>query len=167
MGRVRKRNRTCIGLDPGQNLGYAVLSTDGNVVGLIDYGVFRLNKKNKNSYGKQIRILLDSLDNLFHKYNPDFVGYESIRFHKGNSACQVYGFIKAGIEDACEIFCVRCDSMVPSTIRKVVFSDGHAKKLYVRKELENLFDVKFNNTDESDAVACGIACMKKLGWIDG
>lgn len=56
------------------------------------------------------------------------------------------------------------DVMAPSSVKKLVTGSGRASKEEVRDALSNFVvnDVKYNNLDESDAVAIGISYALKM-----
>lgn len=166
MGR-KVKNKICVGIDPGQKCGYAVLSVNQRKPVIDSVGCWKLKSKKCDSYGIQLHNLENNIYDLFEDVKPKILVYELIRFHHGNDATQVYGFIRAGIEYCCETYRIKYFSMVPSTIRKIVFGNGLMKKPQIRKILEKRFDCRFNGYDESDAVACALGQMIRLGWIDG
>lgn len=97
--------------------------------------------------------------------NPVMV-YEEITFHSGVEAAHVYGAVSMKLMEICEHFKIPYTGMYPSTIRKIAFGKGNVGKDFVKRVLQNRFNVEFKKEDESDAVACGLAYLIKAGMSE-
>lgn len=168
-GRVKARQNV-IGFDPGgKQFGWCHMSVSDGNVRLHGFGTI-FPKESEFEFeggGMPMIRLTDGINQLFNSVKKPFVAYELIHFHKSTKAAQTYGWVRGKIMEECEIRNIPYAGFAPSTVRMHVMGNGKAKKEQVKRVLQSTFKVKFDNDDESDAVACALAFMIKQGWIDG
>jgi len=185
-------DKVILGIDPGgDNCGFGVIASDGNVIGYVESGTWVISRKRYEGGGMQVlRVAVafnKLLKNLIAEYKNVFVVFEEIRFHgEGNpiDAAHLYGEITGQIMAICEANEIPYTGINPKSARKLAIRDGKADKPKVRRRLEELFDIKMNSIDrkmksgkdkgkikrffdESDALCVAVALAELFDFVGG
>lgn len=139
------------------NTGYAIFSNDGclEMIGSIE------TPKNEKDYGRKLKCIAKEFLKLKKKYKPNKVVIERgfSRFNRSTEVIyRVFGLAEYIFSSEEKIY-------IPSlSVRKIVLGQGNAKKEEVAQEIKwryQSFD--FNNYDETDATATGLAYFMREG----
>lgn len=166
MAKVNKNLRICA-IDPSiSSTGIAIMDIiDGAKPQLeIVYKTSLINKKSlKNRFEKK-EITFELFKYALDKYieGIDFVIFEDYSFGSVGylaDAGEQIGLFKHYLWEHKKEF----DTVAPATVKRLIGGSGFAKKEIVaegiNKYITNINDIKFNNLDETDAVAIGIAYL--------
>ena len=124
----------------------------------------------KSTHGKRLTDIFNHMDSILKEYEVDTVIRERgfSRFQKATQTLfKVVGVsdltaYNNGFEEIAEI--------PPTTVKKYISGSGKSSKDDVLKNIKtyinNIGDINIKNTDESDAIAVGIAYLKSIKLLD-
>ena len=137
------------------NTGYCIFTKEGKFV--ISGSI-----PTKPKFETQLRLrnIYSNLRDLFYKYDPKIVLIER-GFSRHNKSTQTL-FKVHGVANLAFYKCKQIE-YAPNHIKSVAGNDGKMKKEDLRRLLEHIFDLEFENEDESDAFAIGITYFKNNG----
>lgn len=157
-----KRLKLYIGIDLGNDCGYAVLKADGTRVEsgtwLLKPGADEMKAARWLKFAKSLRALLDK-----YKTNNDVtLTYEFAPHQKGHHAAFIYGGWLAMLEIAeAEHKSVRWQRISVADWKKAVVGNGRAKKPAYIAAINKLYKLKLTNrkggNGEDEAAALGVA----------
>lgn len=146
-------------IDPSlSNTGVVIFDVNGRVVRILS-----ICTSSKKTHGVRLGEIYDSLVALRNHYPCDILICEN-GFTRYNKATQALYKVRGIIE---LIFCdCECIFLAPKEIKKFVGGDGRMKKDDLRKVILNKYeDIKFEDTDQSDAFAIGLTWFLKNNII--
>lgn len=148
-----------MGLDLSlSNSGVALFEPSGNLL-----SVLSISTSPKEERSERLREIGQAIIEIKNNYNLFEVAIEQGFYRYAASTqtlYQVQGVILYILHD------IPCYFYAPSTIKKVVTGKGNASKMKVQEMVSEIFpDLVFDDNDQSDAVAIGLAHLIKTGII--
>jgi Holliday junction resolvasome RuvABC endonuclease subunit len=119
------------------------------------------------THGERLKLIASKLLELRAKHEITVLVIEN-GFTRHNVSTQILYKLRGVVEYLfvdCELF-----TYAPTTIKKIITGKGTAKKEELLEVLERKFNIKFENTDQSDSFALGIVYFYKQGviaWEEG
>ena len=151
--------RRVIGIDPGTQCGWAVLSNDGQ---RIASGVWNLSPGRFEGSGMRFFRLGTYFETLIAGTQSEtLVAYEEVRRHLGTDAAHIYGGVIATITRLCETYAIPYKGIPVGTIKKTATGKGNANKEAMMKAAEAHWG-QWCAEDESDALFCAETLRREL-----
>lgn len=146
-----------LGIDPGTNiLGYAVIRTQGQQIGLTVMGV--LTMAHLDSHQEKLKAIFERIQELIEQYKPDEMAVEAPFF--GNNA---QSMLKLGRAQGVAIAAAMTKGLpiteyMPKKIKQSVTGNGNASKEQVASMLGHLLKTELDHRflDATDALATAV-----------
>lgn len=141
---------TFIGIDPGTQCGWAVLSAGGE---RIASGNWNLAPRRHEGGGMRFVRLERYLAELLDTYGEQAqVGYEEVRRHLGTDAAHIYGGIVATLTRVCEARSVPYMGVPVGTVKKRATGKGNAVKVAMMEAAQARWGWPVATDNEADAL---------------
>lgn len=151
--------KVILGVDPGTNvMGYGVIEIIGSKIKLIQYGVIRLSKFDKEDQALRLKKIYDRTAQLIEEYMPDYMAIEAPFFGKN-----IQSMLKLGRAQGISLAAALARNIPiieysPKKIKQSVTGNGNASKEQVAAMIMRIFDIKEvpDLLDASDALAVAL-----------
>lgn len=148
---------TVLGVDPGiATTGFAILEKEKEGINLIKYGVIKTNKNAE--LGERLGILYKHFDEIFEKYQIDFVSIEKIFFNTNLKTVVNVSEARGVVLLSSFFHKKKVFEYTPLEAKKTVVGFGHASKSEIQNTLKailNLDDIP-KPDDAADAIAIAL-----------
>lgn len=146
-----------LGIDPGTVImGYSVISSDKNILNLLDIGVLRLHKETDTL--SKLKKIYDRIFNLCQEHQVQQLAVESPFYAKNVQSMLKLGraqgiAIVAGLNQGAQVF-----EYLPKKVKQSVTGNGNASKEQVAAMLKNLISMPSDSfpLDATDALAVAL-----------
>lgn len=149
-----------IGIDPGtRNLGWGVVSSEGNRLRHVGHGVIRLS--GDDQLPKRLLQIGDRLGEILDQYRPEVGSVEGIFFDKNAQSAAKLGHARGVV-----LFCLeRARVMVrehsPARVKRTLTGNGNAEKSQVSRMVQAILRLESAPpADASDALAIAITELR-------
>lgn len=159
-----------VGIDPGTNCGWAVISDLGAVEAC---GTWDLKPRRQEGGGMRfvrVRNLLGELLGTYGTHGGELlVFFEEVRRHQGVDAAHVYGGIVAVITSVCEERKIPYQGVPVATIKRKATGKGGGKAagkeqmLAAARSMVNGRGIEVSDDNAADAIFCGLAGRETVG----
>jgi len=149
-----------IGIDPGTQCGWAVLTHDGK---RISSGVWNLRPRRHESSGYRYVRLAKALGELLDLFPTAHLAYEEVARHRGTAAAHIYGGIIATVQSLCEERKVPYVGAPVGTVKRLATGKGNANKKAVMGATRIRW--KYLPQDDNEADALWIAETLREGLL--
>jgi crossover junction endodeoxyribonuclease RuvC len=151
-------NNIILGVDPGSRIcGYGVISKNGNLIELLEYGVVKVNLRDA-SFNDRLLEIHDRLQQVIARNKPTNAAFENLFFAKNVQSLVKLSHaravaILAAVQNHLEI-----SEYSPREIKKSVTGNGNASKEQVQFMVKTLLNIKENHQffDATDALSVAI-----------
>jgi Holliday junction resolvasome RuvABC endonuclease subunit len=140
------------------NSGVSLFDNSGNIE-----LCFSIPTNAKDTHGERLNIIADKLLEIKQKYKIDILVIEN-GFIMHNKSSQAIFKVRGVVE----YLFYNCELILypPTTVKKAITGKGSAKKEELQQKLENCFNIKFKDLDQSDSFALGITYFLEKGIIN-
>ena len=146
-----------LGIDPGSRfLGYGVISVQGQIQKVLDYGVLKFNSETPLS--ERLHEIGSGVQALFNKYKPDHLSLEKIFLGKNAESAFKMGHARGVIIYEALIAGCQVYEYATRVVKKGITGNGGSEKEHVRTVVCHLLRIPIlKSLDASDALA--MACF--------
>lgn len=146
-----------LGIDIGfDRCGFGILEFEMQTkkLSVISAGCITTNRQ--ESIAKRLKCLTDDLNEIKHKYNPEFVSIEKLFFNRKNptfeKVCMAKG-VAMSVFASSELL-----EIEPKTMKKFITGSGNAGKAEIKAVLERILKIELKKIydDTIDAIALGM-----------
>jgi len=158
-----------ISIDPGfEKVGFAIFKKKSKITKDFEFitsGMIKAPKSIKHE--NRLKLIYESLDKLFIKYKVDFMVIESLFMFKNQKTVLKVAQAIGVTELLAAQKNIPIERLTPLQIKQAITGYGTADKKAVAKmiRLELGEKIDFEDDDQSDAVACGLAYCYLCGII--
>ncbi len=154
-----------LGIDPGSRLcGWGIVDRDGSKITHVDNGVFVLEPK--GALPARLGYLLESLETLLDKYQPDVLGAESVFQHRNARSALVLGQARGVALAAAARRGLAVHEYTPMQVKKALTGSGRAGKEQMQQMIALRMGLKeVPQVDAADAVAVAVCHAQHIGMI--
>jgi len=149
-----------LGIDPGlQVCGYACLETDGDIVNLIEAGVF--TTPNNLAIEQRLNRIAADASEILSSFKPEVVAVEELYSHYAHPKTAILmGHARGVILQKCAEAAIEVRSFSATRIKKSITGNGRASKEQVQRTIQTiLFLPKLPEPhDVADAIAAALCC---------
>jgi len=161
------REKIILGIDPGTTImGYGIIRIRGNQIGMVAFGVLKLNKF--DDHALRLKIIFEKTLSLIEQYKPDELSIEAQFFGKNVQSMLKLGraqgvAIAAALHRSIPIF-----EYSPRKIKQSITGKGSASKEQVAAMLQRLLNLKVEpeSLDASDALAAAVCHHFQKGTVE-
>ena len=154
-----------LGIDPGtKRAGYGIISKEGNVLRLIDAGIFEVGKATEN---ESLLIIKRQIDSLIKKHKPSVFSIEKLFFSKNQKTAMSVAESR-GVSLLCALEQnIPILEFSPNEVKSAVAGFGFADKKAILKMVRLILkEPKLEVIDDaSDALALAIVGAQNLKFI--
>ena len=146
-----------LGIDPGTNImGYGLIHTNNQKMGLITLGILHLDKY--DSHALKLKKIFDRTLGLIEQYNPDHLAIEAPFFGKNVQSMLKLGRAQGVAMSAALHREVPIHEYSPKKIKQSITGSGNASKEQVAAMLKQLlkFDEIPEHLDATDGLAAAV-----------
>lgn len=163
-----------LGIDPGTaTTGYGVITTDGQIHKVIDWGLIETSKKNPS--GKRLEKIYDEILRLLKIYSPDIFVIEKVFFATNAKTAIAVGQAQGVLLLAAAQDKLRVAEYAPGMIKKLITGNGRATKKEIQKAVRKILGNKVKSKKKSrthfdncaDALAVALCHAMKEGEKNG
>lgn len=156
---MSQMNKT-LGIDPGsRNLGYGLVSKNGNKLNSLNHGTLKFNTDTDSN--DRLLEIYNRVKALLIELQPTEVAIEKMFFAKNALSAMKLGMARGVVILAVKEFGIPLYEYSPNEIKSAVAGFGHADKDQVAKMVTLLLGVRdFTTKDASDALAIAIAHLQ-------
>ncbi len=149
-----------LGIDPGsRNLGYGLVSKNGNKLSTENYGTLQFNTETDSN--DRLLEIYNRVKALLNELKPSEVAIEKMFFAKNAVSAMKLGMARGVVILAVKESGIPLFEYSPNEIKSAVAGFGHADKDQVAKMVTLLLGVRdFKTKDASDALAIAIAHLQ-------
>ncbi|MCX8081902.1 MAG: crossover junction endodeoxyribonuclease RuvC [bacterium] len=161
-----KMTEKILGFDPAVNrVGYGLIENKGKDVKVVSTGIIISNMS--LPYYQKLINLIENIDKILDRFLPDMVVIEEIYVGKNARIALKIGQITGLIIASSARKGIPFHLIPPAEVKECLTGNGIATKQQVQFMLEHITGyTKFNNTDESDAVAVAVAYLQRRKEYD-
>ncbi|MBN2182203.1 MAG: crossover junction endodeoxyribonuclease RuvC, partial [Sedimentisphaerales bacterium] len=157
-----------LGIDPGlQVCGYACLETDGDIVKLIEAGVFAT--PHDLELERRLDRIASDTGEILNSFKPDVVAVEELYSHYAHPKTAILmGHARGVILQKCAEAAIEVKSFSATRIKKSITGNGRASKEQVQRTIQTiLFLPKLPEPhDVADAIAAALCCANSAKITD-
>lgn len=153
-------SKTILGIDPGfGRMGFGVLSIDGPIIRLVDYGV--IITPSTETFEKRLVQIADDVRVLLKKHKPQLIAIEKLFFGKSSTTAMRVAEVRGVVK----LLCTECQIPIvefgPAQIKKATTGDGNAPKKGMQKMVQHLLGLKSipKPDDAADALAIALTAV--------
>ncbi len=149
-----------IGIDPGtRNLGWGIVSSEGNRLLHIAHGVIRV--PGEDSLSSRLCKIGDALDHLLRQYKPEVGSVEGIFFDKNAQSAAKLGHARGVVLLCLERAQVKVREHAPARVKQTLTGNGRAEKSQVAHMVAAILRLEeMPPVDASDALAIAITELR-------
>lgn len=153
-----------IGIDPAiNNTGWAILEKINNKIIYIASGVIKT--KPSNNLAHRLGFIADNLTKIIDIYSPNYSSIEEIFLNSNPKSSITLSHARGAILSLMGQKQIPVLEFTPNKIKKTIVGNGKADKIQVQKMLNYVIEnVKFTNSDESDAIAIGYTAFVHIDF---
>ncbi len=145
-----------LGIDPGTTrIGFGIIKSERGKFEVIKYGIFtQLSPAG----------VMDEINNIAKKYNPDMASVEKLFFFKNQKTIISVSEMRGVIMAALAINNIPVREYTPLQVKQAVSSYGRAGKEEVQKMVRLILGIKERITpdDAADGLAIAICCANNI-----
>jgi crossover junction endodeoxyribonuclease RuvC len=157
-----------LGIDPGlQVCGYACLDVNGDVVKLLEAGVFCT--PNDLPIEQRLNRIAEDAGEILGSFKPDVVAVEQLYSHYAHPRTAILmGHARGVILQKCAEAAIEVRSFSATRIKKSLTGNGRASKEQVQRTIQTiLFLPKLPEpNDVADAIAAALCCANSAKSLD-
>lgn len=145
-----------LGIDPAlRKTGWAIIEKNNNTLNFVASGTIKTNNKDKMS--DRLLDLHYQLSKIIEQYRPTDASIEETFINNNSLSSLKLGQARGAIIVTCAIFDLKIFEYASTTIKKAISGIGRADKQQIATMVKYILPkAKFNNADESDAIAIAI-----------
>jgi crossover junction endodeoxyribonuclease RuvC len=145
-----------LGIDPAlRKTGWGIIENNNNNLSFIACGSICTNKD--DSISKRLGDLYIGISNIIDQYHLDEIAIEETFVNKNAVSSLKLGHARGALIVSCAIFKFEVYEYASTTIKKAIVGVGRADKNQIAQMVKLILPKsKFNNEDESDALAIAI-----------
>ncbi len=155
---TQPKQRILLGIDPGfADMGYGVISTDGNKDRVVAFG--SLKTSSKQAHEERLMQVYDGLSEIIELYQPEAAAIERMYFSKNVSTALDVAEARGVIRVCLKKHGIRTVEFQPAAVKIAVCGMGNAEKAQVQKMTAVLLGLKEvpKPDDAADGLALAIA----------
>ena len=152
-------NLRILGIDPGTSLiGWGIIDVKGNNYNAVDFGFLKTGTNIRNA--DRVKDVYDFFIKLIKKYQPNYLGIESLFFFKNIKTVLKVSEIRGVLMLACAEKGLIIREFTPLQVKQAISGYGRADKKQVERMVEMILKIKIgkNPDDVTDALAIAICC---------
>ena len=149
-----------LGIDPGTlNLGYGLVSREGNRLRHVAHGVIRA--KAGQPLAQRLLVIADELTSIIAAHRPELASVESLLFHKDAQAAAKLGHARGVVLLCLERAGVPIREYPPAKVKQTLVGRGQAEKIQVAQMVRALLGLaEVPQSDAADALALAITELR-------
>ena len=163
---VKQKSRIVLGIDPGlANTGWGVIKQDGPRLHCLAYGCVSTHPK--TPLPERLGKIHEQIDAVIERFNPSFVGIETIWFGRNITAAFATGQARGAALVACDHHKLEIAEFSPRQIKLAVVGEGGAEKEQVQYMVSHLLKLAEIPKPDHAADALGAAiCCTTIGKMN-
>ncbi len=138
-----------LAIDPGNNLGYCIGKSNGNI---ISSGVYFLKKPSEKNNSKRLLNLLEWLHEINKQYKIEYICIEAARNMRNYTGMLSVAEICAVIKLFSAMNNIECKEYSAKSIKKYITGSGNANKQDMIDSIKQKYNLKIINDNEADAI---------------
>ncbi len=155
---LSKTERIILGIDPGTRvLGYGLIEIKGSAIGVLQYGVLRLEKY--KDLALRFKKIYDRLSTLIEEFAPDEMALESPFMGSNSQSAIKLGRAQGVAMSAALAKDIPIVEYAPKKIKQSVTGNGNASKEQVAAMLANILSITIEDghfLDATDALSVAV-----------